>query len=432
MFRIPLPATPDLSGESHPDLIAEALQVIDLLADDDFAACVGQWGDYCALIAPHAVLQPCEPSEAWNHSSTTGSGTESDADPIRFSFQAYPDRCVESQVPQAATALATDVWLLDHEGQWWSTAVEVDAAAHVIQQARAATHRGASAPSSVQLDWDAGNRDAHREGVESCLDAIRAGEVYQCCISTQFQAHSPLQAATPPWRQAYQWWRTKVATTRPHFAAFMRTDDVAITSLSPELFLRRRPDAIDPAASTDPATRTSTVYESPIKGTLPIADDPEVLRRSTKDRAENIMIVDLVRHDLGQVAITGSVTVPELLHVEAAPGVWHLVSTVSAKLSESVTNDQLVAACFPPASVTGTPKIRARQLLQHWEPVPRGIHCGAIGVVFADELISSVAIRTAQWHKDGTVKLGTGGGITIDSLVDAEWDEIQAKISTLR
>ena len=431
MFRIPLPTTRAVPGESHRDLIAEALQVIDVLAGDDFAACVGQWGDYCALIAPHAVLHPCGPSEAWNHSSTTRSGTKSDADPIRFSFQAYPDRCAESQVPQAATVLATNVWLLDHDGQWWSSTADVASATHVIQQARTAGHSAASTPSPVQLDWNAGNRDAHREGVESCLEAIRAGEVYQCCISTQFQAHFPLQTGTPPWRQAYQWWRTKVAATRPHFAAFMRTDDVVITSLSPELFLHRSPDSIDPAVSTDPVPRTSTVYESPIKGTLPITDDPDLLRRSTKDRAENIMIVDLVRHDLGQLAITGSVTVPELLHIEAAPGVWHLVSTVSATLPEKVANDQLVAACFPPASVTGTPKIRAQQLLQQWEPVPRGIHCGAIGVVFADELISSVAIRTAQWHKDGTVKLGTGGGITIDSLVDAEWDEIQAKISTL-
>ena len=115
-----------------------------------------------------------------------------------------------------------------------------------------------------------------------------------------------------------------------------------MASLSPELFLCRRGDL---------------VTSSPIKGTLPLYAPPSALRASSKDVAENVMIVDLVRNDLGRVAVTGSVTVPELLVVRPAPGVWHLVSTVSAQVPIELPTSALLDATFPPASITGTPKI---------------------------------------------------------------------------
>ena len=185
------------------------------------------------------------------------------------------------------------------------------------------------------------------------------------------------------------------------------------------------------------------MHSSPIKGTLPLDADPALLRASTKDVAENIMIVDLVRHDLGRTADVGSVTVPELLAVHEAPGVWHLVSTVAARTG--VSNSELVESTFPPASVTGTPKLRARELIAGWEPRARGLHCGAIGIAgprldsadvtdadgtadatdadTASELDLSVAIRTLEIAPDGRCEFGVGGGITIDSDPDAEWDE---------
>ena len=128
-----------------------------------------------------------------------------------------------------------------------------------------------------------------------------------------------------------------------------------MASLSPELFLRRCGE---------------TVTSSPIKGTLPRHADPSALRASVKDVAENIMIVDLVRNDLGRVAITGTVTVPELLVVRPAPGVWHLVSTVSARVGVDLPMAAVLDATFPPASVTGTPKPRARQLLTRLGAAP--------------------------------------------------------------
>jgi para-aminobenzoate synthetase component 1 len=144
------------------------------------------------------------------------------------------------------------------------------------------------------------------------------------------------------------------------------------------------------------------------------------------------MIVDLVRNDLGRVAVTGSVTVPELLVVRPAPGVWHLVSTVSAVMPVELPTSALLDAAFPPASVTGTPKLRARQLISRWEQSRRGVYCGTVGLaspVAGCEL--NVAIRTVEFDSDGNAVLGSGGGITADSDADAEWEECLHKAAPI-
>lgn len=243
----------------------------------------------------------------------------------------------------------------------------------------------------------------------ACLEAIRAGEVYQACVCTRFTGTvvgAPLD-----------FFADAVARTGPARAAYLAGDWGAVASLSPELFLRRR---------------AGVVTSSPIKGTLPSDARPSALRASAKDVAENIMIVDLVRNDLGRVAITGSVTVPELLAVRPAPGVWHLVSTVSARVPERLGMPALVDAAFPPASVTGTPKHRARQLLSQWEPHRRGIYCGTVGLASpAAGCELNVAIRTVEFDASGGAVLGVGGGITADSDVDAEWQECLHKAAPI-
>jgi para-aminobenzoate synthetase component 1 len=156
------------------------------------------------------------------------------------------------------------------------------------------------------------------------------------------------------------------------------------------------------------------------------------LRAPVKDVAENIMIVDLVRNDLSRIALTGTVTVPELLAVRRAPGVWHLVSTVSARVSVDVSMATVLEAAFPPASVTGTPKARARELLSKWEPRRRGVYCGTVG--FASPLAGTelnVAIRTVEFDTAGHAVLGVGGGITADSDPDAEWQECLHKAAPI-
>ena len=232
----------------------------------------------------------------------------------------------------------------------------------------------------------------------ACLEAISAGEVYQACVCTQFTgaaSGSPLD-----------FFADAVAHTAPARAAYLAGSWGAVASLSPELFLHRRGHA---------------VTSSPIKGTLPRHADPAALRASVKDVAENIMIVDLVRNDLSRVALTGSVRVPELLAVRPAPGVWHLVSTVRRRWT-GMPMREVLAATFPPASVTGTPKHRARELLSQWEPARRGVYCGTVGLaspVAGTEL--NVAIRTVEFDSAGNAVLGVGGGITADSDPAAEW-----------
>ncbi|MBB0997187.1 aminodeoxychorismate synthase component I, partial [Dietzia maris] len=250
----------------------------------------------------------------------------------------------------------------------------------------------------IPLTWAAPDRRAHRRAVVDCLEAIRAGEVYQTCLSTRLDGRlraDPLETFLSLARRA--------PAAR---SAYLEGEWGAVLAFSPEEFLVRTGD---------------DVRTSPIKGTVPADRDPAELLASAKDVAENIMIVDLARNDLGRVADVGSVRVSDLLAVRPAPGVHHLVSTVTARTS--VDHDALVAATFPPASVTGTPKQRARELIAGWEPRSRGLHCGTYGFATADTLDLAVAIRTLEVAPDGRCELGVGGGITIDSDPDAEWDE---------
>ncbi len=241
----------------------------------------------------------------------------------------------------------------------------------------------------------------HRAAVESCLDAIAAGEIYQANVCVRVE----LPAVPAP----AELFAAGIDRMAPARAACLTGPWGAAVSFSPELFLARRGDA---------------VRSSPIKGTRPRTASPAELLGSEKDRAENIMITDMVRNDLGRVAVPGSVTVPELLAVRAAPGVWHLVSTVTARLRDGLAPGELLSATFPPASVTGTPKLRAVQLLGRWEPDAREIYCGAIGMASPlAGLELSVAIRTVEVAPDGTAWLGVGGGITIDSDPAEEWQE---------
>jgi branched-subunit amino acid aminotransferase/4-amino-4-deoxychorismate lyase len=191
-----------------------------------------------------------------------------------------------------------------------------------------------------------------------------------------------------------------------------------IASFSPELFLR---------------VRDRTVLTAPIKGTAPrrADDSAAALRASAKDAAENIMIVDLMRNDLSRVCLPGTVAVQELLTLQPHPGVWHLVSAIRGELSRHTTTGQLLAAAFPPGSVTGAPKISAQQGIADLEVEARGAYTGSIGLVSplagAD---FNVIIRSFELH-DGHLELGVGGGITVDSVPIREWYECLHKAAPL-
>jgi para-aminobenzoate synthetase component 1 len=239
-------------------------------------------------------------------------------------------------------------------------------------------------------------------------ESIAAGDVYQVNLTRRLSAPLPDNASMLALGE-------QLANGNPApFQAVIELPEVGIriASASPELFLTRD---------------QSRVRSSPIKGTTSTGGD-----FSEKDCAENIMIVDLVRNDLGRVCKPGTVVVPNLLERQHHPGLDHLVSTVEGELRQGVTWSDLIDATFAPGSVTGAPKIAAMKHIHELEPVDRGIYCGAIGWVDADRSIGelNVAIRTF-WVEQDQLCFGTGGAVTWDSTADDEWAETELKAERL-
>jgi len=370
------------------------------------AALIGEWFGSGAVIAPSVTVESVSPDRVFDvapgaaDSSAVGGGW--------IGYLSYPDAGADGRPPRVPEAVGgwTDCVLRqDGDGLWWYESL---ADAPLSSWVSDALHKPLP-PKSFNITWGDADRGVHRSGVLECLEAIAAGEIYQACVCTQFAGRID--------GEPIDFFVDVVERTSPARAAYVAGEWGAVASLSPELFLRRAGDE---------------VTSSPIKGTLPRSADPAELSASVKDVAENIMIVDLVRNDLSRVAATGSVTVPELLVVRPAPGVWHLVSTVSARVPADLPMAALLDAAFPPASVTGTPKARARELLAGWEPLRRGVYCGTVGLaspVGGCEL--NVAIRTVEFGADGSAILGVGGGITADSDPDREWDECLHKAAPI-
>lgn len=362
------------------------------------AALIGNWFGSRAVIAPSLIATRVGIDDVFV--APPGASDRNLVGGGWFGYLSYPDPGADGlgpRVPEAAGGWSDCVLRQGLDGIWWYESLSGAS----IPTWVADTLRSPTAPQRSYVDWGGADREVHRNGVLECLESIAAGEIYQACVCTQFVGTLD---GTP-----VDYFADAVARTSPARAAFVAGDWGAVASLSPELFLRRR---------------GNVVVSSPIKGTLPRHADPLLLRDSAKDVAENIMIVDLVRNDLSRVAVTGTVTVPELLAVRPAPGVWHLVSTVTAHVDTRRPMADILDAAFPPASVTGTPKARARKLLSRWEPRRRGVYCGTIGLaspVAGTEL--NVAIRTVEFDARGTAVLGVGGGITADSDPDAEWEE---------
>jgi para-aminobenzoate synthetase component 1 len=239
------------------------------------------------------------------------------------------------------------------------------------------------------------------------------------CYQVNFAQRFSVPAEGDPW-QAYQELRQRNPAP---FAAYLKTPWCQVLSSSPERFLQ---------------LRNGWVETQPIKGTAPRGADPsedrvlaQSLKNSSKDQAENLMIVDLLRNDLGKVCAIGSVTVPELFQLESYARVHHLVSKVAGRLDQGQDALSLLRACFPGGSITGAPKLRAMQVIEALEPHRRGIYCGAIGYIgFNGNMDSNIAIRTMV-HSKGTARFWSGGGIVIDSDPEAEYQETYHKAAAL-
>lgn len=256
-------------------------------------------------------------------------------------------------------------------------------------------------------------RSGYERAVARIIDYIHAGDIFQANLSQRFETR------LAPGDDAYALYlRLRSASPAP-FSSFFNFGGGAIVSSSPERFL---------------ACRDGIVETKPIKGTRPRGITPEedqrmanALLHSEKDRAENVMIVDLLRNDISRVCADHSVRVEKLCELESFANVHHLVSTVRGKLRQGRTSADLLAACFPGGSVTGAPKRRAMEIIAELEPTTRGPYCGAIGYLGADGgMDTSVAIRTMVVTGD-RVTFQAGGGIVADSDPAAEYKETLAK-----
>ncbi len=312
---------------------------------------------------------------------------------------------------------------LDRVGQWWFEALVVAGAEDRLARrldhlrARLAAPVGSgpryAAPPPFRLCHT--DRNRHAAAVGECRERIAAGEIYQANVCLRLEA---------PWRGLVsELYARALDRISPTHGGTFQTPWGGIASLSPELFLRRTGDA---------------VVTGPIKGTVKRPEDERMarealaaLRRSVKDAAEHVMIVDLMRNDLGRVCAYGTVEAPRLPEAEAHPGVWHLVSKVRGRLRAGVSDRDLLRATFPPGSVTGAPKIQAMRVISELEPTSRELYTGAVG--FASPVAGlelNVAIRTFE-HRGGRLWLGAGGGIVADSDPEQEFEEALLKASPL-
>jgi para-aminobenzoate synthetase component I len=303
-----------------------------------------------------------------------------------------------------------DLAALDSRG-WWAVVVTFEGR---VVCARFDDVRDAPLPRQpwpgVPVDaWRSSmTREQYVGGVRRIREGIAAGDYYQVNLCRV------LSAPLPPYADLTGLAGVLATGNPAPYAGVVRLPghDLDVATASPELFLRREADR---------------VRSGPIKGTAVTAEG-----LSDKDRAENVMIVDLVRNDLGAVAVTGSVEVAGLNVVEQHPGLVHLVSRVDARLREDVGWPALMAATFPPGSVTGAPKSSALAAIGSLEATARGPYCGAVGWVDADRRRASLAvgIRTF-WAEQGMLHLGTGAGITWGSDATREWDETELKARRL-
>ena len=324
----------------------------------------------------------------------------------------------EGSWPASADA---DAWLrarswvaFDHgERRAWAVS-EVDLDGWLATIERGAAEQGSTASLTVGGQRPAASRHTPAEYealIARCHDAIRAGDAYQLCLTTRFEVETSESPAV-----VYARLR---ASSRTHHGAFLRVGQVSLLSASPEEFLR---------------VRDGAVQTRPIKGTRPRGADPETdaelareLLASEKERAENVMIVDLMGNDLARVSEVGTVRVDALLVVESYPHVHQLVSTVSGKLRPGGTVGELLDRTFPAGSMTGAPKLSAMTILKTLEGGPRGVYAGCFGWIGTDGTLDLAMVIRSIAMIPGRAAVGAGGGITWSSIAEEEVREVGIK-----
>ncbi|ADB33181.1 para-aminobenzoate synthase, subunit I [Kribbella flavida DSM 17836] len=336
-----------------------------------------------------------------------------------------------SRTPDAAWMFADRLVVVDHqESMTYLVAIteDEDSAARagrdwLTATARALGHLPAAGrlPASVRANEPSGEgldrtRERYLADIAACQDELRRGESYEICLTNHF--------SFPPLTDPLGFYLDLRHVNPAPYAAYLRFGDLTVMSSSPERFLKITADGL--------------VESKPIKGTAPRSSDPgedEELRngltRSAKTRAENLMIVDLVRNDLGRVCEIGSVEVPQYLVTESYATVHQLVSTIRGQLRPEVGPVTCVRACFPGGSMTGAPKVRTMEIIDRLEEAPRGVYSGALGYLgLGGGADLSIVIRTAV--NDGQeLRIGAGGAIVLGSDPEDEYDEMMLKARAL-
>ncbi|MFM5904563.1 MAG: aminodeoxychorismate synthase component I [Micrococcales bacterium] len=382
------------------------------------------------------VVEPAEAFQILTERTNWQNGENLDAGTLPFGFRPgfigwlnYPDAPTIDDMPSGSLLDVREAIVFDHDARrmhflgyfvdrerfdHWLNAVFLRLALSGGQQA---SYRFRNRPKAVAKPVSIRHtKEQYLELIERSQQAIRQGEVYQLCLTNQLTfSHDsdPLEVFL----------RLRQTNAAP-YAAFVRVGQKSLVCSSPEHFL-----------SLD---ANGTITTKPIKGTRPRSNDPQLdaelaleLKTNQKERAENLMIVDLMRNDLVRVSHPDSVQVPDLFQVESYATVHQLVSTVQSKLRPDASMPQLIAAAFPGGSMTGAPKLRAQELISQFEGAPRGIYSGAVGYFATDgSLELGMTIRSLVFDGD-TVTLSVGGGITIDSDPEAEFEETRIKAQAL-
>ena len=318
----------------------------------------------------------------------------------------------------ARPGVAARSWLVGDES-WCEAAERLLNTVLAPAGERASEGTPVNAPELTEpLLFPAPAAEAYRDAVRASQHEIYEGNSYEVCLTAQTVAH--IQNPSP--ELFFELYRRQRAHNSAPYAAYLRCGDFSVLSSSPERFL-----------SVDEQRNAQT---KPIKGTVPRGATPEEdaaaaawLRSDPKTRAENLMIVDLLRNDLSTVSDPASVRVPVLMGVESYSTVHQLVSTVSSRLREGISAVAAARACFPGGSMTGAPKPSTMQIIERLENRARGVYSGALGFVSADGAANlSIVIRTLVAHDDGTMTLAAGGAVVADSDPAAEYEEMLTKL----
>ena len=416
----------------------EPAQVLAALEGEPYLCCLsGAWAGGGTVVAsePLRVAEPHDQPFALLDDMPAIDGRSASPDAIGggwFGWLGYRLAARVEQVPLADSrpvplpdfhlAYYDHVMHQDRYGSWWFEALATperwsdleERLEHVrrrVVEARFATTTPTT-PVPTPLRLGSAVAAQHLRAVAACRERIAAGEIFQANICLRLDARYDGTAST----------LLRSALERgivPEYTAAFDAPQGGVVSLSPELFLRRQ---------------GRRVRSGPIKGTADRPSDPGVaaeslrrLRDSDKDAAEHVMIVDLMRNDIGRVCEYGSVTAPRRPTVEAHPGLWHLVTDVEGRLRPGVGDAELLRATFPPGSVTGAPKVQSLIVIAELEALGREVYTGTIG--YASPLAGlelNVAIRTLELA-DGHLWLGVGGGIVADSDPRAELEEALIK-----